>query len=398
MSKHIEFKKVFPNEDSLYVTKEFRVNGKKLTTPIKSLNLSKSNSKLLLNDKIRGMNEIYKRFSLNKDSKKNSIYNVLDFPEKLSTFNYGLNSLVRKTDIGKEINICFVEYDDTKYPEKKPLEFIVDTAYEYSDITPLPIIPKVPQRIGSDENAFLKYKTFLEESIEIIETLNNKPIMGIVPPVQFFISDIVEFYAKKDIDTFVFDFDGKTPLSMHQTIRSFMRSLKHHGLLENSFIHSINANQGRFNKDANVVGAKDILSFGLGFDSMGERHKPLKCPKAFFEKLKNREDNKLRLFNKEDYGYYKLSANEIGEIYPIDSIIEMGSFANKNFDMKILQKSFNSEQIGLESIRLREIINDQEALEYLSNKNQVKKEDFKKIAKMKKEVSKPTQSSLFRFT
>lgn len=397
MSKHIEFKKVFPNEDSLYVTKEFRVNGKKLTTPIKSLNLSKSNSKLLLNDKIRGINEIYKRFSLNKDSKKNSIYNVLNFPEKLNTFNYELNSLVRKTDIGKEINICFVEYDDTKYPEKKPLEFIVDTAYEYSDITPLPIIPKIPQRIGSDENAFLKYKTFLEESLEIIETLNNKPIMGIVPPVQFFISDIVEFYAKKDIDTFVFDFDGKTPLSMHQTIRSFMRSLKHHELLENSFIHSINANQGRFNKDANVVGAKDILSFGLGFDSMGERHKPLKGPKDFFEKLKNREDNKLRLFNKEDYGYYKLSANEIGEIYPIDSIIEMESFANKNFDMKFLQKSFNSEQIGLESIRLREIINDQEALYYLSNKTQVKKEDFKKIAKMKKEVSKPTQSSLFRF-
>ena len=128
------------------------------------------------------------RFSLNKDSKKNSIYNVLDFPEKLNMFNYELNSLVRKTDIGKEINICFVEYDDTKYPEKKALEFIVDTAYEYSDITPLPIIPKVPQRIGSDENAFLKYKTFLEESLEIIETLNNKPIMGIVPPVQFFLS------------------------------------------------------------------------------------------------------------------------------------------------------------------------------------------------------------------
>ena len=60
MSKHIEFKKVFPNEDSLYVTKEFRVNGKKLTTPIKSLNLSKANSKLLLNYKIRGINEIYK--------------------------------------------------------------------------------------------------------------------------------------------------------------------------------------------------------------------------------------------------------------------------------------------------------------------------------------------------
>ena len=386
MSKHIEFERISPDDDSLYVTKDFRINGKKLTTPIKSLNLSKTNSKLLFNDKTKGINELYKRFSLNKDSKKNSIYNVLSIPDKLDKLNYELNSLTRKTNTDKEINILFIEYDDTKYPEKKPLEFILDTAYEYSDITPLPIIPKLAQRINS-ESEFEKYKTFLEESVEIIETLNHKPIMGIVPPALLFIPDIVDFYAKKEIDGFVFDFDGKTPLSMRQTIRSFMRSLKEHDLLENSFIHSINANQGRFNKDANVVGAKDILAFGLGFDSMGEKHKPLKGPKEFFEKLQNRDENKLRLFNKEDYGYYKLSPNEIQEIYPDDSIIKMGSFANENLDVRILQKSFNLEQIGLESIRLREIIDDQRALEYLSNKPCVKKEDYKKIAKMKKEVA-----------
>jgi hypothetical protein len=176
-----------------------------------------------------------------------------------------------------------------------------------------------------------------------------------------------------------------------------MRSLKEHDLLENSFIHSINANQGRFNKDANVVGAKDILSFGLGFDSMGERHKPLKGPKEFFEKLQNREENKLRLFNKEDYGYYKISPNEIQDVYPKDSIIKMDSFANENLDVRNLQKSFNLEQIGLETLRLREIINEQSALEYLSNKLLVKKEDYKKIARMKKEISrKQTQLSLFR--
>jgi hypothetical protein len=65
----------------------------------------------------------------------------------------------------------------------------------------------------------------------------------------------------------------------------------------------------------------------------------------------------------------------------------MSSFANENLDVRILQKSFNLEQIGLESIRLRDIIDDQRALEYLSNKPCVKKEDYKKIAKMKKEVA-----------
>ncbi|MCG7848352.1 MAG: hypothetical protein MIO93_04135 [ANME-2 cluster archaeon] len=386
MSKHIEFERISPDDDSLYVTKDLRINGKKLTTPTKSLNLSKTNSKLLFNDKTKGINELYKRFSLSKDLTKNSIYSVLNIPDKLDKLNYELNSLTRKTNTDKEINILFIEYDDIKYPEKKPLEFILDTAYEYSDITPLPIIPKLPQRINS-EGEFEKYTSFLEESIEIIETLNHKPIIGIVPPSLLFIPDIVDFYAKKEIDAFVFDFDGKTPLSMRQTIRSFMRSLKEHDLLENSFIHSINANQGRFNKDANVVGAKDILSFGLGFDSIGEKHKPLKGPKEFFEKLQNREENKLRLFNKADYGYYKLTPNEIQEIYPDDSIIKMDSFTNEDLDVKILQKSFNLEQIGLESIRLRKIIDDQRALEYLSSKDQVKKEDYKKIAKMKKDVS-----------
>lgn len=372
-----------PDDDTLYVTKELRINGKNLTTPIKSLGLS---SKLVLNDKIKGINEFYKKFSLDENLKKNSIYRVLGSPEKLSDLNYKFNSLVRKTDTNREINLCFIEYDDANYPEKKPLEFILDTAYEYSDITPLPIISNIAQRIDSEEK-FAKYMKFLKESLEIIETLNHKPIMGIVPPVQFYIKDIVEFYAKKGIDAFVFDFDGKTPLSMPQVIRSFMRSLKENELLENSFIHSININQGRFNKEANVVGAKDILSFGLGFDSMGERHKPLKGPKEFFEKLKNRKDNRLRLFNKKDYGYYRLGVSEIDEIYPIDSIIKRESFGSENSDLRSLQKNFNLEQTGLEAIRLREIISNQESKEYLSHKTQVKKEDFKKIIKMKKEVS-----------
>ena len=394
MSNHIEFKKVCPDDDTLYVTKELRINGKNLTTPIKSQGLS---SKLVLNDKIKGINEFYRKFSLDENLKKNSIYKVLSSPEKLSELNYKFNSLVRKTDTNREINLCFIEYDDANYPEKKPLEFILDTAYEYSDITPLPIISNIAQRIDSEEK-FAKYMKFLEESLEIIETLNHKPIMGIVPPVQFYIKDIVEFYAKKGIDAFVFDFDGKTPLSMPQVIRSFMRSLKENELLENSFIHSININQGRFNKEVNVVGAKDILSFGLGFDSMGERHKPLKGPKEFFEKLKNREDNRLRLFNKEDYGYYRLGVSEIDEIYPIDSIIKQESFGNENSDLRSLQKNFNMEQTGLEAIRLREIISNQEPKEYLSNKTQVKKEDYKKIIKIKKEISqKHAQSSLFKY-
>ena len=114
--------------------------------------------------------------------------------------------------------------------------------------------------------------------------------------------------------------------------------------------------------------------------------------------MKNREDNRLRLFNKEDYGYYRLGVSEIDEIYPIDSIIKQESFGNENSDLRSLQKNFNLEQTGLEAIRLREIISNQEPKEYLSNKTQVKKEDYKKIIKMKKEISqKHVQSSLFKY-
>jgi len=139
---------VCPDDDTLYITKELRINGKNLTTPIKSLGVS---SKLVLNDKIKGVNEFYKRFSVDENLKRNSVYNVLSSPEKLSELNYKFNSLVKKTDTDKEINLCFIEYDDIKYPEKKPLEFILDTAYEYSDITPLPIISNIGKRIDSEE-------------------------------------------------------------------------------------------------------------------------------------------------------------------------------------------------------------------------------------------------------
>lgn len=52
MPKHIEFKRVATDEDTLFITKELRINGKNLTTPIKSVGLS---SKLTLNNKIKGI-------------------------------------------------------------------------------------------------------------------------------------------------------------------------------------------------------------------------------------------------------------------------------------------------------------------------------------------------------
>ncbi len=113
--------------------------------------------------------------------------------------------------------------------------------------------------------------------------------------------------------------------------------------------------------------------------------------------MKNREENKLRLFNKEDYGYYRLDIGELEGIYPRDSIIKKESFINENSELRNLQKNFNMEQIGLETIRLRDIINNQEPKEYLSHKTHVKKEDFKKIMNMKKEISRKNSSQLTLF-
>jgi hypothetical protein len=132
----------------------------------------------------------------------------------------------------------------------------------------------------------------------------------------------------------------------------------------------------------------------LGFDCLGERHKPLKLPQEFFKKIGDRKEQKLRLFNKDDYGYYKLKDIQVSKIYPKDSKIGLEMFSSKKIKKEDVQKTFNIEQLGMESIRLRKKIKENTMKKYISKKSQVNKKDITQLEKIKKDIVGPEQKRL----
>ena len=371
----------------LYFNKRIRLGDLNIETPIKALDPGRIKGTIPFNSNIRGINEIYKRLN------ESSLQKILYDSNKQDTFNWYLNSALRKSK-RNELNILIQEFEGNRYPKTKELEFIMDTSYSYSDIVTLPIISGIKQEI-KNEKSFKKYINIIKEAIEIVETHNNKSVMGIVPPIVApYIPELIDFYCANGIYNYIFDFDGKTPLSMRQNVRGFIRTLINNNVLENCYVHSINLNYGRFNKEASSIGGKDILSFGMGFDCLGERHKPLRLPQEFFKKMGERKEQRLRLFNKNDYGYYRLKAMQIEKIYPKDSKVNISLFNNRKVKIEDVQRTFNIEQLGMESLRIRKKIKENSMQKYISKKSQVNKKDLNQIERIKKDVTGPKQQKL----
>lgn len=384
MAKETNVKHLDGDENSVSGVQKISLGSKSIVTPIKALDVSRITPEITVNPGMRGLNEIYKRLT------PEGTHKLITDPEHQRRFNSQLNWLKNKTN-PDEAALCFMEYTGPSYPTNKELEFIADTSYEYSDVTPLPILAHLESQ-KLTEQQFNQYTKFAKNAIETIEQLNHKPIMGIIPNIGFvYVPDLVEFYLEEGINSFCVNLDGRNPITLHQTIRAIMRTLKGRSMLHKSFLHAINSNPGRAGKDASIIEAKDILGFSLGFNSIGEKHKPLKAPKEFFQKLqKDTAQNKVRLFNKEDYGYYKaVDIRDLDNFLPHDTALTSAIFKKRTVEKRVIQKIFNMEQQGLEALRLREVIKQESTpLGYLAKKSHVNKDDLKKITKINTDIFK----------
>lgn len=406
MTKKVE---VFSEKDpdSLYHKREIRVGKIKIETPIKAIDLSKV-IKYRLPDKIRGLNYIYRKIGDIQRKGQTWIDNIKYNPKKEGVFTYKNNTLLNKSN-ENDINLFFLEYEGLNYPTDEDLRVITNKIHKNSTITPLPIISDLRKRINEGkQNAFQKYMGFVDECFNEISNLNYNPIMGMVPILTpTYTEKLVDYYLDKGVNAFCVDFDGRTPSSTSDNITAMLKIIKNYdGDLDDIFITSINLSVGRAGKKADVIFAKDILSYGYGIDSFGEKHKKLsfkpKPPKPQSSSIiEEQEINKLRLFNKEDYGYYKLGASALEKIYPKDSIIPLdilkNSFMKSKKDTE-LQNIFNIEQQGLEALNIRELIADQEITKYIEGKKFVKEEDLKKMKRVQANLIKGgTQLGLFDF-
>ena len=379
-----------PDDDLQYRSQEVKANNKTVVTPIKSIDPSKIHPSVSISKRVECVNELYA--GLSKEKLSNHITG------SDSSLIYQLNRTQRKfQNPAKELQFCFLEFKDDSLPTQKEIEYATDQAYVFSDITPLPMLSNFVARIANtttkgnrkvytpNNTKFGQVKKYLNDAIGTIEQLNNKPIMGYVPDYRFYFDELVKLYADKGINTFYFDAHLSNPITLQGSLRAFMRELNKQGILEKSFIHMINPGVGRGIKDSSIIPAKDILGFGLGVDSLGDKHMRSILNAATIENMKKNPDNRSRLFNKNTYGYLKTSEKkDIEAFYPNDSGVDVSEFLISGRPDSKIQNAFNAEQLALESARLRNNLTQSKSiLKYIDKKSNIRENDVKILKRAK---------------
>ncbi|WP_295723222.1 hypothetical protein [uncultured Methanobrevibacter sp.] len=362
-------------DENLFIRSEkLKINNKTLRTPIKAINMPSLRQDVPMDNRVKGVNEIFKTMKI-EDIKK-YCSGEKDETNIYQTINTSLN----KTEKDKEVNICFIQLPDLRLPKNNEIDFISNISYVYSDITPLPLVQGL---FKSDEGMsdFNLFVEFMQKCIDSINRLNNKPILGVVPATMpsTLIGFLIDFYYDNDITSFAFDFQGRIHKTFKVKIREMITKTLELDISNESFIYSCNTQRGKVSKGSTIIKGNDIAVYNYGFDVMGDSHIPSKMRPDIAKKLKERADNDLniRLFNTEDYGHYKFSdIEEIKKMYPYDETdIPLNCFDPTIIKTRAYhsQKLFNSERIGLEANKYKNMLNHTEsAYEYINTKNQIR--------------------------
>lgn len=208
------------DEDLFIRSEKLQINNKTLRTPIKAVNMPSLRRDVPLKDAVKGVNEIFKTF-------KTDVLKKYCSGEKDESNVYrSINTPMNKTDRRNEVNICFVQIPDLILPQNKEIDFITNVSYINSDITPLPLVQGLFK--GNDAlSDFDVFTEFMQDSIDSINRLNNKPILGIIPGTMpsTLIGFLVDFYYENDVTSFAFDFQGRIYKNFESQIREMMTKI-----------------------------------------------------------------------------------------------------------------------------------------------------------------------------
>lgn len=362
------------DEDLFIRSEKLKINNKTLRTPIKAVNMPSLRQDVSINPMVKGINEIFKTF------KYDSIKQYCSGEKDETQIYKSINTSSNKTDKNNEVNICFIQLPDSRLPENKEIDFITNISYINSDITPLPLV----QGLFKGDDAFKDleiFMDFMQNSIDSINRLNNKPMLGVIPGTipSSLVSFLIDFYYRNDITSFAFDFQGRVHSNYASQIREMITKTLELDISNESFIYSCNTQRGKVSKGSTIIKGNDIVVYNYGFDVMGDSHIKPNIPPDVAKKMNERSSNDLniRLFNSEDYGHYKFSdLDAIKEMYPYEET----NITLDCFDPSIIkkraedsQKLFNTERIGLELVKYKSMLNHNEsAYKYINTKEQIK--------------------------
>lgn len=287
------------DSELMFKTFDVKIGKKRIRTPEKVS---------YPNNCISGINEIYRKFSIDSP-RTTSLEKML----VLDSYGVSVNNQIKR-EIQENVNIFVVDYCDGVFPTQKHLEILSDTQYVYTDVIVTPIFSQFfrnDELIG--DNLINEFIGLTNKYVEIVETLNNKNIMGLIPmkTPPMYIEDIFNNYLNHDITSFVFDFDGRAAEGNSlPKIRNIMRLMKESGTIEESLIYALNTSEGKFMKGALEIAAKDFLSTGFGIDILGLNHIQPRMPTEAWKKIAEMRRT-YRLFNSGLYGYTKISESDL---------------------------------------------------------------------------------------
>jgi hypothetical protein len=365
------------DETTLYGIKKIKVNNKNVSTPKKTVGLENLREDIEIHTDVLG--EIYKTFS------KDRITALIGDEERQVKFNYELNTHVKKAQhfpIGLLLFVPGLAYSN---PSENELSFIIATQEHYSDFYVVPTIEHLSKLMKNATFSIQDYLTLIDRYLNLIEGYRGKAIMGMVPiniPFQY-IEALMDTYLKRGVEFYCIDVGGRVALSLAQQVIAVQRALSKNNI--DAFIHATNINIGRAKKGSRTITARDVLSFGLGFDSIGDNH----VRPYVRDAPKNPEIN-LRLFDKDAYAYHKIQEErEIEAIYPDDSTVKPEYLLdNSAYRRRKAQAMFNYEQLSMETERLRRVIDEGVVTDYVRNKRYVDRDSFRVITTVKEGITK----------
>ncbi|HEA71012.1 hypothetical protein LCGC14_0563820 [marine sediment metagenome] len=276
--------------------------------------------------------------------------------------------------------------------DKKLIEFMIDASYLYTDVVTFPIINGV-RDIVNNPSILQDYLDFIDLCYEIAETLNNKPIMGIIPPIPpAYIPKIVDKFYSLGLMIFCFDFNGSSLSAYYPHYSQVFRTLYNidRAKLEEIIKYVINlklpSNRNRYNP----FPAEDLLTPFVGTDILGINHlsggsSTRKTPQKKGTRRTTKTTTKVNtnLLNTNEYTYHRISSKSDFEkvfsrplIKPSFQNFTTATYSKRN----TFQKKFNYANLTTEMNNLHKIIkNNESVLKFLTYKKGIKDQIDNKV-------------------
>jgi len=284
-------------------------------------------------------------------------------------------------------SVSFIDYiekqsDKSIIPSRSEIDVLTNFAYTFSDITPIPAIPKVASSLTL-ENADL-FIQYIQDCIESIEVWNYKPIMGYLPigappPI---LEKLINLYLDAGINAYYLDYNLSGLAGSSTNITVLKRVLASRGYSENHCFYVLNMKYGKEQKEKSVLPARDFLGLGLGLDSIGNSHRTRPLP-YHVAKENTPVSKKIRVLNRSEYGYYRLDLPDLvsGMHYPIDSPISLDQIVSTTSQAgkERLVEQVNLHEQTAECFTLQQIISEEKShtFDYFQSKSCLDKKDLK---------------------